>query len=65
MATDAEPTKAPGWELFAQWHALIDRGDPRFTMGRRPSRTWLGRSRSLEAGLTISAVEHAAALHHP
>ena len=20
-----------GWELFAQWHALIDRGDPRFT----------------------------------
>ena len=32
MATGAEPTQAPGWELFAQWHALIDRGDPRFTL---------------------------------
>lgn len=32
MATGAEPTQAPGWELFAQWHALIDAGDPRFTL---------------------------------
>lgn len=32
MTTDAEPTKAPFWELFAQWHTLIDRGDPRFAM---------------------------------
>ena len=31
MATGAEPTQAPGWGLFAQWHVLIDRGDPRFT----------------------------------
>ena len=27
-----EPAQAPGWGLFAQWHALIDAGDPRFTM---------------------------------
>jgi DNA-binding CsgD family transcriptional regulator len=32
VATDAEPTQAPGWGLFAEWHALIDRGDPRFTL---------------------------------
>ena len=31
MATGAEPAQAPGWGLFAQWHDLIDRGDPRFT----------------------------------
>ena len=32
MATGAEPTPAAGRELFAEWHALIDRSDPRFTM---------------------------------
>lgn len=31
MATGAEPVGAPGWGLFAQWHDLIERGDPRFT----------------------------------
>ena len=31
MTRGTEPTSAPGWELFAQWHELIDRGDPRFT----------------------------------
>jgi DNA-binding CsgD family transcriptional regulator len=32
MVTNAEPTQAPGWGLFAEWHALIDRCDPRFTL---------------------------------
>ena len=32
MATGAESTRAPGWELFVEWHALIDAGDPRFTL---------------------------------
>jgi DNA-binding CsgD family transcriptional regulator len=32
MATGAEPVRAVGWEPFAQWHALIDAGDPRFTL---------------------------------
>ena len=31
MATGAEPMRAPGWELFAEWHALIESADPRFT----------------------------------
>ena len=32
MTAGAEPREPPGWGLFAQWHDLIDRGDPRFTM---------------------------------
>jgi DNA-binding CsgD family transcriptional regulator len=32
MATGAGQAKSPGWELFPEWHALIDAGDPRFTM---------------------------------
>lgn len=28
--TSNEPGDLLGWGLFAQWHALIDRGDPRF-----------------------------------
>lgn len=32
MTTGTEPPKAMGWGLFAQWHALIDAGDPRFTL---------------------------------
>ena len=31
MATGAEPVRPPGWRLFAEWHALIEHGDPRFT----------------------------------
>lgn len=31
MPSGADPLEPPGWGLFAQWHALIDRGDPRFT----------------------------------
>ena len=31
VATGAEPMRAPGWELFAEWHALIESADPRFT----------------------------------
>jgi len=30
MTAGAEPSQPPGWALFARWHALIDRGDPRF-----------------------------------
>jgi DNA-binding CsgD family transcriptional regulator len=30
MTAGAEPSTSPGWGLFAEWHALIDRGDPRF-----------------------------------
>ena len=32
MPPVAEPPTAPGWGVFAQWHELIDRGDPRFTL---------------------------------
>ena len=32
MATGAEPVRAPGWGLLAQWHDLIDARDPRFTL---------------------------------
>lgn len=31
MATGAEPARATGWGLFAEWHALIEHGDPRFS----------------------------------
>jgi DNA-binding CsgD family transcriptional regulator len=30
--TTTATTGGPGWELFAQWHALIEQADPRFTM---------------------------------
>jgi DNA-binding CsgD family transcriptional regulator len=32
MATGAGQAKSPGWELFPEWHALIDAGDPRFML---------------------------------
>jgi len=32
MATGAGQAESPGWEVFAQWHALIDARDPRFTL---------------------------------
>lgn len=28
----AEPTHGAGWGVFAQWHDLIEHGDPRFTL---------------------------------
>jgi DNA-binding CsgD family transcriptional regulator len=31
VATDAEPVEAPRWRQIAEWHALIEHGDPRFT----------------------------------
>jgi DNA-binding CsgD family transcriptional regulator len=35
VTTGAEPVQAPGWRLFARWHALIDAEDPRFVpLGR-------------------------------
>ena len=30
MTAGAEPSEPPGWGLFAKWHDLIDRCDPRF-----------------------------------
>lgn len=43
MATSAQSKPAPGWELFGQWQALIDAGDPRFVL--------FGRNRELEQPL--------------
>lgn len=40
MAASAQPERAPGWELFGQWQALIAAGDPRFVL--------FGRHRELE-----------------
>ena len=53
MPSGAAPMEPPGWGLFAQWHSLIERHDPRFTLVAAVREVAEPLAR-LEASITVS-----------